>query len=252
MSSCCPQGAHRGPPYPGYAWNDKGTVDQVGDMAVYRVGTSTRCVIWCHDIYGFEGGRTRELCDKLSEAGYLVLLPDFFRGDWRDVEDPDLVDWIASQTDWYGQRQVEWVEQLLPYAKSLGALAFAAVGNCWGGYMVMRLSSYGEFKAGVSLHPAITVVAKHILKEDIYELFDEVQCPQLMITAGEDDDNEKLGGLANKVWGVMKFGDKCEFREYPDMRHGWTVRGDMRDAAVNGACRAAFNALLGFLGTHMR
>jgi hypothetical protein len=27
---------------------------------------------------------------------------------------------------------------------------------------------------------------------------------------------------------VMKFGNKCEFREYPDMRHGWTVRGDMR------------------------
>jgi hypothetical protein len=27
---------------------------------------------------------------------------------------------------------------------------------------------------------------------------------------------------------VMKFGNKCEFREYPDMRHGWTVRGDLR------------------------
>ncbi len=37
---------------------------------------------------------------------------------------------------------------LLPYAKSLGAVTFAAVGNCWGGYMVMRLSSYAEFKAG--------------------------------------------------------------------------------------------------------
>jgi dienelactone hydrolase len=30
-----------------------------------------------------QGGRTRELCDKLSEAGYMVLLPDFFRGEWR-------------------------------------------------------------------------------------------------------------------------------------------------------------------------
>jgi hypothetical protein len=24
----------------------------------------------------------------------------------KDVEDPDLVEWIAKQTDWYGQRQV--------------------------------------------------------------------------------------------------------------------------------------------------
>jgi len=44
--------------------------------------------------------------------------------------------------------QMEWVEMLLPYAKCLGAVTFAAVGNCWGGYMVMRLSSYAEFKAG--------------------------------------------------------------------------------------------------------
>jgi hypothetical protein len=43
---------------------------------------------------------------------------------------------------------MEWVELLLPYAKSLGAVTFAAAGNCWGGYMVMRLSSYAEFKAG--------------------------------------------------------------------------------------------------------
>ena len=26
---------------------------QVGDMAVYRVGSSSKCVIWCYDIYGF-------------------------------------------------------------------------------------------------------------------------------------------------------------------------------------------------------
>lgn len=168
------------------------------------------------------------------------------------MDDPDVAEWIASQTDWYGQRQSEWVELLLPYALSLGATTFAAVGNCWGGYMVMRLSSYAEFKAGVCLHPAITVVGKHILKENIYELFDEVQCPQLMVTAGDDDDNEKRGGLANKVWGVMKFGPKCEFREFPDMKHGWTVRGDMRDECVANAFRAAFNALLGFLGTHLR
>ena len=30
-----------------------------------------------------QGGRTRQLCDMLGDAGYLVLLPDFFRGEWR-------------------------------------------------------------------------------------------------------------------------------------------------------------------------
>ena len=67
-------------------------------MKVYRTGAGPKCIIWCYDIYGFEvcdlidwrgwdcfvqGGRTRQLCDMLADSGYLVILPDFFRGDWR-------------------------------------------------------------------------------------------------------------------------------------------------------------------------
>merc|ERR1712029_450878 len=83
MSACCPDGAYGNPPFPGYSWNDKGVVDQVGDLKVYRTGAGNKCIIWCYDIYGFEGGRTRQLCDQLADCGYLVLLPDFFRGEWR-------------------------------------------------------------------------------------------------------------------------------------------------------------------------
>jgi dienelactone hydrolase len=36
-----------------------------------------------NEYFDVQGGRTRELCDKLSDAGYMVLLPDFFRGDSR-------------------------------------------------------------------------------------------------------------------------------------------------------------------------
>jgi len=249
---CCPEGsvAGGGPPFEGYSWSDKGVVDKVGDMDVYRVGTSNKCIVWCYDIYGFKGGRTRELCDKLADKGYMVILPDFFRGDWRDIADPDLEEWIVKQTDWAGQRQFEWVEQLLPYARSHGAETFGAVGTCWGATMVMRLSSYGEFKAAACMHPALSFIVESILKEELYEILDEVQCPQLMITAGNDHANEKPNGLANKVWRVMKFGPKCEFKEYPDMEHGWTVRGDIRDVRMENAARAAFNAVIAFMLTN--
>ena len=33
------------------------------------------------------------------------------------------------------------------------------------------------------------------------QVLDEVGCPQLVLTAGEDHSNEKPGGLAAKVWG---------------------------------------------------
>jgi len=218
-------------------------------MKVYRTGCSPKCIIWCYDIYGFEGGRTRQLCDQLADTGYMVIMPDFFRGEWRDVSAADLGSWLAGQSDWYGKRQADWVETILPYARSQGAKVFGCAGTCWGGYMVMRLSAYNEFKAGVSLHPATTAIAEDILKEELYEVLDEVRCPQLVLTAGDDHANEKPGGLAAKVWGVMNFGGGCVLRTYPDMVHGWTVRGDMRDQAVNNAATAAFNALKFFFNT---
>jgi len=118
--------------------------------------------------------------------------------------------------------------------------------------MVMKLSQYTEFKAGASLHPATTFVASNLLNQGLYALLDEVGCPQLVLTAGQDHDNEKKGGLAQKVWSVMPFGDKCEFREYPDMAHGWVTRGDTRDPKVANAAKAALNSVIGFFDTHIK
>ena len=63
------------------------------------------------------------------------------------------------------------------------------------------VSGYGDFRAGVSFHPATTFIAETVNKEEVYEVLDEVQCPQMMLTPGNDHVNEKPGGLANKVWG---------------------------------------------------
>ena len=101
----------------------------------------------------------------MSESVYAIVT----HGE-QDVGDEDLASWLTGQSDWYGQRQAEWVETILPYARSHGAEVFGCVGTCWGGYMVMRLSAYGEFKAGVSLHPATTCIAENMLNEKMYEV----------------------------------------------------------------------------------
>ena len=51
---------------------------------------------------------------------------------------------------------------------------------------------------------------------------------------------------------VMNFGEECIYREYRDMQHGWTVRGDNRREDVNNAARAAFTSMLGFFSTHLK
>ena len=52
---------------------------QVGDRQVYITGSGPKCVVWCHDVKGFNAeDRTRQLVDKLSETtGWAVILPDF-------------------------------------------------------------------------------------------------------------------------------------------------------------------------------
>ncbi len=49
----------------------------------------------------FEGGRTRQMCDFLAESGYLVILPDFYRGEMRNpFTDTDLLDFCKNVTQW--------------------------------------------------------------------------------------------------------------------------------------------------------
>ena len=74
------------------AWRgSKGAGEEfsIGDLPTYVVGENSmqdgKAVICIYDIYGFRGGRIREICDELAEEGYLVILPDFFRGEaWLD------------------------------------------------------------------------------------------------------------------------------------------------------------------------
>ena len=77
---------------------------------------------------------------------------------------------MARMSDWYGARQAEVCDTILPYAKEHGAKVFGCVGTCWGGYMVARLSAYTDFRAAVSFHPATTFIAETVNKEKLYEV----------------------------------------------------------------------------------
>ena len=48
---------------------------------MYVVGNGTTAIVWNYDIYGFDSGRTREYCDLFADNGFLVILPDYFRGE---------------------------------------------------------------------------------------------------------------------------------------------------------------------------
>ena len=73
MSSCCPPSAWG--ELKNGSYTAKGVVEAVGDLNVYRVGESSKCIIWNYDVFGFDGGRTRQMADFLADQGEF---PTFF------------------------------------------------------------------------------------------------------------------------------------------------------------------------------
>ena len=57
---CCPIG---GEPELFTDYTPKGKNFSIGDLKVYTIGTGKNIIIVAHDIYGFEGGRTKLICD---------------------------------------------------------------------------------------------------------------------------------------------------------------------------------------------
>jgi len=51
-----------------------------GDLPCYEVGQGEKAIIVVYDIFGFKNNRTKKVCDMISDHGYRVILPDFFRG----------------------------------------------------------------------------------------------------------------------------------------------------------------------------
>merc|ERR1712039_672565 len=70
--SCCPKESwgpiKAGGPETDYV--NKGVVENVGEMEVYRVGDSTKCIVWNYHIMGFNGGRARQLVDMIASKDF--------------------------------------------------------------------------------------------------------------------------------------------------------------------------------------
>merc|ERR1712024_206360 len=128
--------------------------------------------------------------------------------------------------------------------------ALGAVGTGWGSWVATRLSSYEEVQACVNIQPLISV-AVEAAKEDLYEVFEEVRCPTLMVTCRNNCPNEKPGGLAQNIFNSCSFGKKCEFQELTNLLHGFLLTGDRSVEAVAVTARVLMKQTDDFLETFL-
>ena len=226
-------------------------------MLRYGPSLSARWLVWGHDIFGPDSGRTKEYCQDISqELGLTCILPDFFRGlSWPD-ELPTPPSWEGNEA---GSIREDWEFKLLPYLIERGAQSVAVVGTCFGSYVVIHTSadSMGLVKAGVGIHPShpgadhfghevphVTSLTElmEMTGEDEATVYSTIQSPQYFMATPDSSASVRPGGLAEETI------ERTVFDEYEEpCGHGFFNRGDLADPAVAACVSQAWQHLTHFL-----
>ena len=60
--------------------------------------------------------------------GYMVLIPDYFRGGSQHPREPGVPEFLKKHTQWENLKQ-DYLEKIKPYAIKHGAKTFSSVGE---------------------------------------------------------------------------------------------------------------------------
>lgn len=202
-----------------------GRLESFEDLTAYVTGPSdaTAAVILISDVFGYEAPNLRKLADKVAEAGYLVVVPDYFNGDPYVPDQSNIQDWLKNHAP---EKGFEDSVKIIEVLKSRGITSTGAAGFCWGGKVVVELAKGEDLKAGVLLHPSFVTV------DDIKA----VKVPLAIL--GAEIDRTSPPELVKQFEVILA--EKSEVDSfvhiYPGVAHGWTVRYDENDeTAVTNA-----------------
>eukprot|EP01096_Ripella_sp_DP13-Kostka_P016146 TRINITY_DN776_c0_g1_i2.p2 TRINITY_DN776_c0_g1~~TRINITY_DN776_c0_g1_i2.p2 ORF type:complete len:260 (-),score=109.90 TRINITY_DN776_c0_g1_i2:39-779(-) len=244
--SCCPKGS-LGHLAPSESYVQKGTVVRFQDLDLYVVGSGETAVIVVYDIFGFNGGRVRQVCDSLAEQGHTVVLPDFYRGEAWDPANfpppsfPDLIAWIQRVGGWDAVTKPDVVERVVPFLRNEKKITgkIGIIGFCWGASVAVASSQFeGLVHAVAGIHPSFVDE----------KLVSEATCPQLFCPAGNDAPTDPLKAVLDQ----KPFGDRCVYHPFPDMLHGWSVRGDLNDPTVARDVALVFDLVFSFFDKELK
>jgi len=252
-NGCCPPGSE---PALTTDYKDQGKVIEAKQLNFYTVGSGKKAVIVFHDIFGWNSGRTREVCDGLAAQGFLVVCPDFFHGQAMDfamnlismfLHLPRMLRFLWK-FPWKNVEK-ELNEVIYPYLQQQGVTKIGCIGFCWGAWAGTHASSDERMSCHVGLHPSLQV--GKFFKESTKGLLDDVKCPQMFLPAGNDPAGVKQNGEAEQILSKKSFGKECRYVEFPQMKHGWVVRGDLSQPDIARDTKLAIDQMTAFLSKHL-
>ncbi|EGP85734.1 uncharacterized protein MYCGRDRAFT_74155 [Zymoseptoria tritici IPO323] len=241
--ACCLRGKiHTGDP--------KGNIITIAEVETYvseppAEKANGNVLLYFPDVYGiFINGKL--IMDAFAAAGYLVLGPDYFRGDpvYKHSTNPtdpsanpdfDFGAWLAKHQAFSDPFVPKWVEEVKQkYGKS-GA-KFACTGYCYGApYVMEQLSEKGICTAGAFAHPAF-------LKESHFENLTK----PLFLSCSEIDQTfpKEFRRRAVDIMDEKKYVYHVQL--FQGVSHGFALRGDMEDPVQKYAKDASIEGMAGW------
>ena len=234
---CCPPDGL--PPLKALSPNEApaaGKVQDMGGLKVYVVGDAAkarRAIVVASDIWGFEAGRHRQVCDLLAKRlKAVVFLPDFFHGDACSPDKapgtPGFVDWVKQ---WRPDSVSADLQKVLRTIRP--SVRIGTVGFCWGSFAsILAQSGDAEVHAAALVHPSHRKILEKVhgtSEGQADALIGYAKGATLMLAAGNDDERCKPGGADETI---LRQRGPVRFVEFGEMSHGWVIKGDLADAAV--------------------
>lgn len=240
-------------------YTQQGTIVSTGDggaaLEFYEAspaGTFSSAVIVVPDVWGWNSGRTRAICDTLTNDGYLVVCPKLLQPPLEGGTDGDGLPPnfnIAERGQDFGPwaKQIPWIgkcdgqmDSLLQYLDSKGVQKIGMLGMCWGGWIVFHTSAISDkVVCGAIPHPSCQIEGMH--GGDLMELTKSVKAPMLMMPA--DGDMETYLPDGDVVKTLQATNPKSRSMPFLDMKHGWVPRGDMSVEKTANDVKKAISAI---------
>lgn len=257
-SAICPPGSL--PPLSSLSPDEavpRGIEKHIAGLDVYVTGdvTSSRIVVVAHDIWGFRAGRHRQVCDVIaSRLGCAVYLPDLFAGSPATQEvapsnGPAFSAWVGQWTD---ADVTAKLDRLLTGVFAQARKSVGFVGFCWGSFAGTLAAAGGRVRAVAHVHPSHRKLLEKVHSysaEASDALVGRAKAATCMLTAGNDDPRCKPGGADERL--LKAAGVPVRLLEFPEMAHGWVIKGDTDDPATARDVQAAVGVLVRFLDEHL-
>lgn len=243
--SCCPPGSA---PYLAAEHTDEGKVGEIDGVSYYQVGSGEAGLLFLPDIWGWNGGRTRALCDNFAKKGMSVwvpkTLPPFEGGTDGDALNPQFSPVERGSElgplfkgDWNPSKVLPQLHKVIGAMKAAGVKRIAVIGICYGAWNGMHLAAEcDDIVCAASAHPSIHI--EGMMGGDPAALAAKSKCPWALFPCGEiggpgsDPDMYDHDGPLFKALEV-NFPRQNECKRFAKSIHGFLTRGSIKPDQFN-------------------